>query len=136
MTIVEKTLCLIFIVGIIIVIIGIIHSMTYTSKETEQTAIELDQSMADIYKWKLVGEHSAESDGNYYTFNFEADGSYEGYSSADPDDFGEYELVADGESFNVVITCPQAGDVYSIDFDSKNISLTNTVTGVTYTFID
>ena len=61
-----------------------------------------------------------------YSFNFDPTGYYEGYSSNDADDFGKWEIISKGDEYQLIITCTEAEDKYTIEYlDGGMLKLTN-----------
>ena len=91
------------------------------SKESFKQQINTD--MAGAYKFLLYGKHAAadpDRNGKEIVFEFDENNGFLGYSSAEDDDFGTYEVNATSEGVVLTINCTDAKDVYNLELSDQN----------------
>ena len=95
----------------------------------DEMAVSIDEDLLGTYKFLLHGEYKAmdnDSNSGEALFTFNADDSYFGKSSKEPDDFGTYELSATTEGVILTVKCTGVTDVYYMELtEDGDIILTD-----------
>ena len=106
----------------------VIDTTIDVSYSKEHVASNIDEQFLPLMEFQLYGKYEAtdNSGSDKYYFSFGAENDFDGYSSAEPDDFGSYNISSDGTTYYLNINCLSAKDRYVIEFfDGGQVSLTN-----------
>lgn len=92
-------------------------------------AKKLDENVLPLMEFTVYGEYEAYEEKDVYSdysFKFDPTGYYEGYSSNADDDFGKWEIISTGDKYQLIVTCTEAEDTYTLEYlDGGLLRLSN-----------
>ena len=82
---------------------------------------EIDDDIANLYRFMLSGEHEAlaNSGSGVVSFNFGENNAYSGYSSSGNDSFGEYKIKAENGKYLLTTNCNGTIDTYELEMSEN-----------------
>ena len=98
------------------------YSALGTSYSSENITARIDNSMAEYYRFLLLGDHEAigEAGTQLASFSFGAGDGFTGHSSAGNDSQGIYEVTTRDGKYLLVTTCGDTVDTYEMEISDQN----------------
>lgn len=97
-----------------------------TTTDEQSAGVEInasiDDSVIEMYKFLLYGKHQAisTSSNDKLNFEFRDDGTFTGYTKAENDDLGHWNLEKVAGKCCLVITTVNVNERYDVDFNNNN----------------